>query len=117
MPKLVYFGLQGRAQAIRFLLGAKGVTFEDEKLTFETWGPIKAAGTYGEGAQLPVWVADDGKIFTQSVAILKMLAHEHGFSCETAMQTYEEEWFYATVVDIIEKPERFFLAKDDSTEE
>ena len=29
MPKLLYFALQGRAQAIRYMLAAKGVDFED----------------------------------------------------------------------------------------
>ena len=29
MPKLLYFPVQARAQAIRYLLGAKGVVFED----------------------------------------------------------------------------------------
>ena len=62
MPKLVYFNLQGRAQAIRYLLAYKGVEFEDVRMEFEEWGAAKAAGTYGEGAQLPVWVDDDGAI-------------------------------------------------------
>ena len=49
MPKLVYFNLQGRVQSARYLLGYKGVEFEDIRLTSEEWGPTKAAGTYGAG--------------------------------------------------------------------
>jgi len=45
------------------MLAAKGVAFEDVRLTFEEWGAAKAAGTYGAGNQLPVYIADDGKIF------------------------------------------------------
>ena len=116
MPKLMYFGLQGRAQAIRFLLGAKGVEFEDQHLGFAEWGPIKASGQYGESS-LPIWVCDDGKFVNQSICILKMLAFEHGYMPETAQQVYESEWLYCTSVDIIEKPERMALAKDDATEE
>mmetsp|Transcript_17022 Transcript_17022/g.22920 ORF Transcript_17022/g.22920 Transcript_17022/m.22920 type:complete len:212 (+) Transcript_17022:29-664(+) len=117
MPKLVYFGLQGRAQAIRYLLGAKGVQFEDQHLQFAEWGPIKAANTYGEGVQLPVFINDDGKVFVQSMAILKMLAFEHGYMPETAEQEYEVEWLSSTAVDIIEKPERFVIMKDEPTAE
>ena len=45
------------------MLAAKGVAFEDQRIPFADWGPIKAAGTYGEGAQLPIYVADDGKFY------------------------------------------------------
>ena len=33
------------------------------------------------------------------------------------MQTYESEWYYSTVVDILEKPDRMALLLDDATEE
>ena len=117
MPKLVYFSVQGRAQAIRYLLTAKGIAFEDEQLTFEQWPAVKEANTYGAGAQLPVFVADDGTIYRQSMAILKMLAYENGYGCETAQQEYESEWFYSTIVDVVEKPERYVFFKDEPTEE
>ena len=45
--KVVYFPLQGKAQSIRYLLSYKHVAFEDVRIPFEDWGPIKAAGTYG----------------------------------------------------------------------
>ena len=83
MPKVIYFNVQGRAQAIRFLLGAKGVAFEDVRMTGEEWGAAKAANTYGEGAQLPLYVRDDGSKMAQSMAILKALAFEHGYAPET----------------------------------
>ena len=116
MPKLIYFPVQGRAQGIKYLLGAKGVAFEDQVITGAEWGPMKEAGTYGQ-SQLPVWVNDDGSYVNQSIAILKMLAFEHGYTPETPAQVYEAEWFYSTGVDIIEKPERFVLLRDEPTEE
>ena len=70
MPKLVYFGLQGRAQMIRYALVAQGVEYEDVHLTPEQWGELKAAETYGKGVQVPVWIDDQGKIRNQSIAIL-----------------------------------------------
>ena len=48
MPKLIYFPVQGRAQAIRYLLASKNVQFEDARIDGATWGPIKAAKTYGD---------------------------------------------------------------------
>ena len=45
-----------------------------------------------------------------------MLAREHGYGTDTPIQTYEAEWLYATAVDIVEKPERYALIKDDADE-
>ena len=67
---------------------------------------------------MPIYVQDDGKYFGQSMAILKMLAFEHGYMPETPMQTYEESWFYATVVDCLEnKPDRYALMQDEPAAE
>ena len=116
MPKLIYFPVQGRAQGIRYLLAAKGVAFEDQRITGAEWGPMKEAKTYGD-SQLPVWVKDDGSYMNQSLAILKSLAMDHGYSPADAASVYEAEWFYNTLVDIFEKPERFAIMKDDADAE
>ena len=62
MPKLLYFPLQGYAQSIRYMLGAKGVEFEDVRIPMEEWRTIKEAKTYGD-CQMPIWVTDDGKYY------------------------------------------------------
>ena len=66
---------------------------------------------------MPIYVTDDGKYYNQSVAILRMLAQEHGYAAETAKQVYEAEWFQGTVVDIMETPDRFALIRDEPTQE
>ena len=99
MPTLVYFGLQGRAQATRYALAAANVEFEDKKLTFEEWGPLKAAGTYGEGNSLPVFVDDDGTMYNQSKAILKMVCAKNGFVPADAAGLYEQEWYFDSLED------------------
>jgi glutathione S-transferase len=105
MPKLVYFPLMGRAQAIRFLLTHKGVEFEDVKLTFEEWGPAKAAGTYTPvGGSLPSYIDDAGVKYNQGRAILDMLAIQHGVYPTTAAELYEFNWYFETLKDH-EKPE------------
>ena len=117
MPTLMYFDLQGRAQAIRFLLQAAGVEFEDQRLTGEQWRPIKEAGTYGEGG-MPIYIDSNGTYYKQSMAILKMLAFENGFNPETPLQEYEAQWHIDTMIDCFHgKPAFYALFKDDATEE
>ena len=118
MPKLLYFPLQGRAQAIRYMLKLKGIDFEDQRLTGAEWGPIKAAATYGANVQMPIYVKDDNTHMTQSMAILKSLAMEHGYMPTTAQEFYEAEWFLDTATDMLAKPGVVgALLNDDATEE
>lgn len=43
-PVLTYFGLPARAFVTRVCLRAAGVAFEDKRVTFAEWAPLKAAG-------------------------------------------------------------------------
>ena len=86
------------------------------RITGEEWGAMKAAATYGD-AQLPIYVKDDGTYMTQSMAILRSLAMEHGYGCESADVMFETEWFFSMLYDTFEKPERFAILKDAATEE
>ena len=104
MPKIVYFDFQGRAQALRYILAAAGVEFEDVRLTFEQWGADKANKTYGDGVQLPVYIDDDGKIFSQSLATMKYLASKHGFAPTNDDALFESEWMIDTFEDCGKHP-------------
>ena len=75
--KIHYFPLYGRAEAIRFLLSAAKVDFENVDYTFEEWGKIKDSGKF-EFNQLPA-LENEGKVLTQSVSILRSLAIKHGY--------------------------------------
>ena len=99
MPKLVYFPLQGRVQAARYLLAYKGVEFEDVRIQFPDWPAVKEAGTYGAGNSLPVYVDDEGKTHNQGKAILMFLAAQHGLMPQDAGELYEMMWFYETKTD------------------
>ena len=77
---------------------------------------MKAAKTYGD-AQLPIFLLDDGSYMSQSQAILKSLAVEHGYACENAAVTYETEWFFSMLQDVFESPDRFAIMRDNATEE
>lgn len=43
--KLVYFPLRGRAELIRLILEAKGISYQDETIPSEKWGDKKACKT------------------------------------------------------------------------
>ena len=52
---------------------------------------------------------------TQSTAIVKALAMEHGYSPQTPAAMYEAEWFHGMIVDVIEKPARMAILRDEPT--
>jgi len=86
--KLHYFDGYGRAEPIRMLLAYKKVPFEDARYSFEEWGKLKVEKPdMFEFGQLPV-LEKDGKKYSQSKAILKMLAMEHGLLPEDPQQAY-----------------------------
>ena len=96
-PKLVYFDLQGRAQAIRYLFALKGIEYEDVRVSFEDWPAIKAAGTYtAVGGSLPSLVEADGSKKNQGMAILHGLCKQHGVVPASCCQTFEMHWFFQT---------------------
>ena len=99
------------------MLRAKGVDFEDKRISFAQWYPIKESGQFGEGAQVPIWINDDGTYMTQSLAILKSLAIDLGYAPADSKTLYETEWFYATNIDLFETPARFTLIRSDASEE
>ena len=103
MPKLLYFGMQGRAQMIRYAAAAGGIDFEDVHLTREQWMEAKTAETYGAGNQLPLWIEDDGKIRNQSVAILHHVAFMGGFVPKSADEAYDMQWIFDADADYAKK--------------
>ena len=104
MPKLYYFDLGGRAEAIRMLLHHAKVQFEDVRLTFPEFGQMKAEGKFPAG-QVPVYVDDNGTMYNQTKAILSGLAAQHGYShADTFEDTYLSHWYGETIADFA-KPE------------
>eukprot|EP00271_Cylindrocystis_brebissonii_P011656 TRINITY_DN29558_c0_g1_i1.p1 TRINITY_DN29558_c0_g1~~TRINITY_DN29558_c0_g1_i1.p1 ORF type:complete len:210 (+),score=51.31 TRINITY_DN29558_c0_g1_i1:310-939(+) len=78
--KLTYFDIKGRAEAIRLALTIGDVPFEDERLTRDQWvGPNgKEAMPLG---QIPVLTVD-GKVYPQSIAILRYVGKLAGLAPE-----------------------------------
>ena len=59
MPKLIYFGLGGRGEAIRLLLTHAKAPFEDVRIGFPEFGAMQAEGKFRLDG-VPVWIEDDG---------------------------------------------------------
>lgn len=74
---LVYFNVYARAEPMRMMLKHAGADFKDERVSFEDWPAIKAAGKY-PGGTLPVW-HQDGQWFMESKAILRYIGVQHGY--------------------------------------
>ena len=74
--KLTYFGLYGRGEPSRMAMTHAKMAFEDHRITFAEWGPMKAAGApYSLG--LPV-LEHEGTFMNQSVPILRYIGMATG---------------------------------------
>lgn len=89
--KVHYFDGYGRAEPIRMLLVYCKIDFENINYTDETLPIAKASGNL-EFGQLPV-LEVEGKFFSQSGAILRLLGAKHGF--------YPEDPYTAWKIDSI----------------
>ena len=91
IPKLYYFPVYGKAEPIRMILALAKIPFEDVHLNYEEWAKIKLEKPeMFEFNQLPVFERD-GKFYSQSTAITKMLAIENGFYPTKTEDIYDVE--------------------------
>ena len=60
--KLTYFGIPGRAEASRLMLGVKKMPFTDARVTREQWPEVKKRTKFG---QLPILELEDGRQLAQ----------------------------------------------------
>ena len=113
-PRLTYFGdIGGRGEPIRFVLKLANVDFEDDLFgaKSEEYASRKAKGDFnsnptklkGTGGGLPVYV-EDGTLYYESNAILRMLGMKHGFystdpatawEIDVCMEKVEQVWKHA----------------------
>lgn len=103
---LTYFGLPGRAFAIRVALNAalerKAIaSFEDKRLTFQEWKDSKDSLNAPLG-QLPI-VEIDGKVFCQSVALTRWSAKLAGLMPEDPLQVLVTDEVIATADEMWNK--------------
>ena len=101
MSKLIYFGVYGRGEKLRVLLSHAKVEHEDERLTFESFGPRKAAGEFNNG-QVPVWI-QNGKQYNESSAVLRFLGKHHGYYPSDPEEAYHADNIVDYCADVTPK--------------
>jgi glutathione S-transferase len=99
--KLTYFDVYGKAEAIRLLLNHAGVEYEDIRVTGPEFMAIKDDKTKVPYGQLPV-LQKDGKVYSQSVAILRFLGNTYGYYPEDAEQRYQCDQLIALLADFVD---------------
>ena len=78
--KLSYFGIAGKAEALRWAFNYLNIPFEDDLLNGQTFGAKKAAGEFkfGQVPVLYVWKKsekfEDAQQLVQSVAIIRFIS-------------------------------------------
>jgi glutathione S-transferase len=85
--KVIYFDGYGRAEAIRILLTHAKVDFEDVRIGWADWATKKAELNL-EFGQVPA-VELDGKLYTQTSAIIRALGKLHGYYPEDPLTAWK----------------------------
>ena len=77
MPKLYYFDLYGRAEETRQAFTLAGATFEDIRVSGDSWKELKESGKCEFGS-VPMLELDDGTCLSQSMPILRYVVKVYG---------------------------------------
>ncbi|KAG5453140.1 Glutathione S-transferase class-mu 28 kDa isozyme [Clonorchis sinensis] len=116
---LFYLNFRCRAEAIRMILHANGVSFEDVRFTMEEWAERKHEFP---GGKLPVFqVREEGsqetKTYTESLAISRALAKHYGMMGDSKEEYYPVERVIGQSADLHELFVRAFFAPPDQRKE
>jgi len=103
--KLTYFPVRGRGEHIRYILHQTGTPYEEIIILQEDWPKHKANQPLG---QLPV-LEIDGKQLSQSMAIGRYLAAEHGLAGKTNLERAFADMLCDGVHDIVSATMPFVL--------
>ncbi|XP_031572873.1 hematopoietic prostaglandin D synthase-like isoform X2 [Actinia tenebrosa] len=109
---LVYFDLRGRGESIRMVLAFTGVKYTEERVTMEGWPEIKSSGRCPFG-QLPLLELGNGRVISQSVAILRFLALENGVAPDNAYERARADMIVDSVKDMEDKMAMLYWEKDE----
>jgi len=123
--KLTYFQLRGKAEAIRMTFSVAGVEFEDVRVSIDEWvSKLKHSGISPSGV-LPV-LEFDGKVLTESKAILSYVAKEFNLAPEGNFQQAQADMLAHMIGDLenmlnagseLEDPEKKEKALKTASEE
>nr|ANG56313.1 sigma class glutathione-s-transferase [Argopecten irradians] len=108
--KLIYFTVRGRGELIRLAFAASGQSYDEEKVTFETWPALKPKMPT---KQLPV-LEVDGKQLTQSLAIARYLGREFGLAGEGNMDQFLVDQVIDTGADALTAYVKWYFEKEET---
>ncbi|MFH4977123.1 hypothetical protein AB6A40_003832 [Gnathostoma spinigerum] len=94
--KVTYFNIRGLAEPIRMLLVDQGISFEDNRLSYDEWPKVKPTMQFG---QVPC-LHEDGTQIVQSGAILRHLARKHNLNGSNEAETTYADMFYEGIRDL-----------------
>ncbi|CAH1798670.1 unnamed protein product [Owenia fusiformis] len=110
--KLTYFNGRGRAEIVRFVLLQAGVTYEDNRIEFETWGKMKKSGV-APFSQLPILELGDGTVLSQSGAIARFIAKQNGLAGKDLIEQALVDSIMDSTVDIFNTMAKIYFEKDE----
>jgi len=118
--KLTYFPAPGRAEASRLCFVYSGVNFDDNRIGFDQWGPMKEAclseGSLLKSPSLP-WLEVDGQEISQSLAVLRYAANVSGLAGKTSMEKAKVDMILCVYEEILEAANALFSPAEDKREE
>ncbi|XP_066921031.1 S-crystallin SL11-like [Clytia hemisphaerica] len=96
---LNYFQLPGRVEPIRLMFHAAGVEFTDNRLSVEEWASSKSDASRFPLHRMPT-LEVGGKIYCQSMAIVRFVARELGFYGNNATDQLMIDQLCETVLEM-----------------
>lgn len=101
MAKLHYYGAQGRGQQIRWVLAEGGIEWEDESAPFPPTPELKVKWqNIGGNTTTNVPMLEmDGRVYTQSSAVLRVAGRKGGLMPVDEYQQYQVDNVIAAVED------------------
>ncbi|XP_077999205.1 uncharacterized protein LOC144452069 [Glandiceps talaboti] len=110
--KLTYFNAKARAEVTRLIFAAAGVEFEDVRVEFADWPPLKASGKFPFGS-LPL-LEVDGCCIAESYAIARFVANECGLAGKTNVDKARVDMIADAVKDLADSMYKLMFEKDEA---
>ncbi|KAL9962463.1 hypothetical protein ACROYT_G031568 [Oculina patagonica] len=118
MPKykLTYFPIRGKAEYTRIAFAVAGVDFEDIRVNPEEWMTKLKPSGFSPSGQLPV-LEVDGKVLTQSKAILTYVAKEFNLAPGSNFEQAQADMLAHCISDLEDKLSAAFHVDDPERKE
>ncbi|XP_046575250.1 S-crystallin SL11-like [Haliotis rubra] len=107
--RLTYFNVRGRAELTRLCFAAAGVNFDDVRIPNSEWAAMKSTTRFG---MLPI-LEVDGKKFSQSFAMARYIAREHGLYGKTNLDMLQIDEVVGLAEDLRDYFVKIYHEKDE----